>query len=73
MNQEMAMWGNKNILDNYDLYLEYEKRQRRRSEEELESLYEPEFLEDIERDEKYLEYLRELEEDRVGGQKSGKV
>lgn len=67
------MWGNKNILDNYDLYLEYEKRQRRRSEEELESLYEPEFLEDIERDEKYLEYLRELEEDRVGGQKSGKV
>lgn len=67
------MWGNKNILDNYDLYLEYEKRQRRRSEEELESLYEPEFLEDIERDEKYLEYLRELEEDRVGGQKIGKV
>lgn len=67
------MWGNKNILDNYDLYLEYEKRQRRRSEEELESLYEPEFLEDIERDEKYLEYLRELEEDRVGGQKSVKV
>ena len=31
------MWGNKNILDNYDLYLEYEKRQRRRSEEELET------------------------------------